>query len=186
MDFLPEFLEEVQSRAREQGVADKITTLECSMDALPFAPGQFDVLWSEGAVYNMGFEAGVSAWRPFLKPGGMLVLSEITWLTATRPQEIQAHWESEYPEIDVASAKFGILERHGYSPEAYFVLPGQCWRENYYLPIQRRLDAFLASHHRSEEAKAIAEAERHEFALYEKYSACYSYGVYVAKRLDDG
>jgi hypothetical protein len=39
-----------------------ITTLNCSMDALPFDEGEFDVIWSEGAVYNMGFEAGVSAW----------------------------------------------------------------------------------------------------------------------------
>ncbi len=38
------------------------------MDFLPFSDGEFDVIWSEGAVYNMGFEAGVSYWRRFLKP----------------------------------------------------------------------------------------------------------------------
>lgn len=92
-----------------------ITTLNCSMDALPFDEGEFDVIWSEGAVYNMGFEAGVSAWGRFLKPGGKLIVSEITWLRATRPAELQSHWETEYPEIDVASAKIGLLERHGHS-----------------------------------------------------------------------
>ena len=184
VDFLPEFLDELQSRAQAHGVAEKIVTLECSMDALPFAAEEFDVIWSEGAVYNMGFEAGVLAWRRFLKPGGKLIVSEITWLSATRPPEIQSHWDSEYPEIDVASAKIGILEQHGYGPEAYFILPEHCWRDNYYLPIQSRLDAFLERHGRSEEARAIVEAEEHEIALYEKYSAYYSYGVYVAKRLE--
>lgn len=72
VDFLAAFLDELQSRARDQGVADKITTLNYSMDGLPFALG-------------------------------------------------------EYALIDVASAKIGILERHGYSPEAYFVLPTHCW-----------------------------------------------------------
>ncbi len=123
VDFLPVFLDELHTRAIDHGVAERITTLNCSMDALPFAQGEFDVIWSEGAVYNMGFEAGVSAWRRFLKPGGKLIVSEITWLSATRPAELQSHWEAEYPEIDVASAKIGLLERHGYSPEGYFALP---------------------------------------------------------------
>lgn len=140
------------------------------------------MIWSEGAVYNMGFKAGVAAWGRFLKPGGKLIVSEITWLSATRPPELQSYWEKEYPEVDVASAKIGILERHGYSPEAYFVLPVHCWLENYYHPMQGRFDAFLERHGWSDQAKAIVEAEQHEIALYEKYRGYFSYGVYVAKK----
>ena len=182
VDLLPEFLDELQSRAHDHGVSDKITTLNCSMDALPFTVGEFDVIWSEGAIYNMGFEAGVSAWSRFLKPGGKLIVSEITWLTATRPLEIQSYWEREYAEIDVASAKIGILERHGYSPEAYFALPTHCWLENYYRPMQSRFEEFLGRHGQSDQAKAVVDAEKYEIALYEKYGAYYSYGVYVAKK----
>ncbi|MAT49855.1 MAG: SAM-dependent methyltransferase [Porticoccaceae bacterium] len=183
VDFLPEFLDELQARASAHGVADRITTLNCSMDALPFEEGEFDVIWSEGAVYNMGFEAGVSAWRRFLKPGGKLIVSEITWLSETRPKELQSHWQTEYPEIDVASAKIGILERHGYSPEAYFVLPAHCWLDNYYRPMRRQFDAFLERHGASDEAVAIVEAEQREISLYEKYCDYYSYGVYVSRKL---
>nr|MBN2277238.1 class I SAM-dependent methyltransferase [candidate division Zixibacteria bacterium] len=183
VDFLQEFLDELQIRAENNGVAEQITTLNCSMDALPFSDEEFDVIWSEGAIYNMGFEAGVAAWRRFLKPGGKLVVSEITWLSASRPSELQSHWDEEYPEIDVASAKIGILERHGYIPEAYFFLPPHCWFENYYRPMQDRLDAFLKRHGQSEQAKAIVEAEHHEIALYEKYGEYYSYGVYIAKKV---
>ena len=183
VDFLPEFLDELQARAKGHGVAERVTPLTGSMDALPFSDEAFDVIWSEGAVYNMGFEAGVSAWRRYLRPGGKLVVSEITWLGATRPLEIQSHWESEYPEIDVASAKIGILERHGYSPLAYFFLPPHCWLENYYRPMQNRFEAFLERHGRSDQAKAIVEAEKHEITLYEKYGEYYSYGVYMAKKI---
>ena len=183
VDFLQEFLDELQVRAVRQGVADKITTLNCSMDALPFEEAEFDVIWSEGAVYNLGFETGISAWRRFLKPGGKLVVSEITWLNGSRSQEIQSHWESEYPEIDVASAKIQQLEQHGYSLEGYFVLPMECWLENYYRPMQRQFDAFLDRHAHSDEAKAIVDAERHEIALYEEYCHDYSYGFYVAKKV---
>ncbi len=183
VDFLPEFLDVLQSRAHDQGVADKITTLECSMDALPFSDEEFDVILSEGAIYNMGFEAGVSAWKQFLKPGGKLILSEITWLTAERPSELQSHWEREYPEVDLASAKIGILEKHGYTPEGYFFLPAYCWLDNYYRPMQSRFDDFLKGHCQSDQAKEIVECEKDEIALYEKYQDYYSYGVYVAKKL---
>ena len=183
VDFLPEFLEKLQARAKEHGVADKITTLICSMEALPFADEEFDVIWSEGAIYNMGFEAGVSAWRRFLKPGGKLIVSEITWLTADRPSELQSHWKTEYPEIDVASAKIRILERHGYIPEGYFYLPKKCWLDNYYQPIQNSLDAFLERNSGNDVAREISESEMAEITLYEKHGDYYSYGVYIAKKI---
>ena len=183
VDFLPDFLEVLQERSHIEVVAYKITTLNCSMYSLPFSDEEFDVIWSEGAVYNMGFQTGISAWKKFLKPGGKLIVSEITWLTALRPHEIQSYWEKEYPEINTASSKIGILEHHGYSLEAYFVLPIYCWLENYYEPMQRRFDEFLERHGRSDQAMAIVEAEKNEIALYKRYSAHYSYGVYVAKKL---
>ena len=183
VDFLPEFLDELQTRAKDHGVAEKINTLSCSMEALPFSDEEFDVIWSEGAVYNMGFETGVTAWNRFLKPGGKLIVSEITWLSARRPPELESHWDGEYPQIDVASAKIGILEQHGYCPEAYFYLPTHCWIENYYRPMQSRFDTFLGRHGQSDQAKVIVEAEKHEIALYEKYRDYYSYGVYIAKRM---
>lgn len=183
VDFLPEFLYKLKSRALDQGVADRITTLDCSMDSLPFPDEEFDVIWSEGAIYNMGFEAGVSDWRRFLKPEGKLIVSEITWLSATRPPELQSHWEREYPEVDVASAKMRILEQNGYSPEAYFFLPKYCWLENYYRPIQSGFDAFLERHGESDQAGEIVECEKEEISLYEKYSDYYSYGVYIARKI---
>lgn len=183
VDFLTDFLEELQERAHKAGVADRITPMTCSMDALPFAENEFDVIWSEGAIYNMGFEAGVAAWRHFLKPSGILVLSEITWLSASRPQLLQAHWEREYPEIDLASAKIGILERHGYSLMGYFPLPSSCWLENYYRPMQERFTAFLQQHSQNAHAQAIVNAEKNEIELYEKYSEHFSYGFYVSRKL---
>ncbi|MGI6784538.1 MAG: class I SAM-dependent methyltransferase [Aminivibrio sp.] len=183
-DFLPEFLDELQARAEREGLADRITALNCSMDALPFADGEYDVIWSEGAVYNMGFKAGISAWRRFLKPGGKLVVSEITWLTAERPSELEAYWKAQYAEIDTASAKMAVLEQHGYRPQGYFALPEYCWLENYYYPLQGRFDEFMERIGRSGRARAIVEEHRAEIAMYEKFRNYYGYGVYVAKKLN--
>lgn len=183
VDFLQEFLEVLESRAERMGLAEKITPLCCSMDDLPFEAEDFDVIWSEGAIYNLGFERGVSEWKRYLKAGGLLVVSEITWLTASRPAELQQHWEGEYPEIDLPSAKLGVLERHGYAPIGYFALPEHCWLDNYYRPMQNSFADFLQRNGNSAEARAIVEAESREIALYEQYKAYYSYGVYIARKL---
>lgn len=183
VDFLPEFVRILEERAREQGVAGNITTLCRSMDDLPFGDEEFDVIWSEGAIYNLGFKRGVSEWRRYLKVGGVLVVSELTWLTASRPSELTRHWEDEYAEVDVASAKLGILEQSGYSPIGYFVLPEHCWLDKYYRPVQARFEHFLARHGNSAAARELVEAEEREIELYETFKAHYSYGVYLATKL---
>lgn len=183
VDFLQEFLDKLEKQVREEGIEEKITTLCASMDDLPFAEASLDLIWSEGAIYNMGFEAGISAWRDYIKPGGLLVVSEITWLTAHQPDELRAHWQAEYPEIATASQKIAALEKHGYSPVGYFVLPESCWLENYYGPMEGRFKDFLDVTGNSEEAQAIVAAERKEMDLYNKYKNYYGYGVYIARKL---
>lgn len=184
VDFLPPFLAQLRQRAEAADVSGRISTLEASMDALPFADGPFDLLWSEGAIYNMGFENGVKRWRRFLRPGGVLVASELTWTTHTRPPELQAHWEREYPEVGTASDKIGVLERNGYSPLGCFVLPEACWLDHYYRPLRAGFSDFLSRHGHSVEALAVVAEHEQEIALYETYKAFFGYGVYIAQRRD--
>lgn len=182
VDFLDEFLEELNSRAMEANLSDKITTLACSMDNLPFDDEEFDIIWSEGAIYNIGFEKGINSWKRFLKTGGFLVASEITWTTVSRPPEILNHWENEYSEIDVASSKIAALEKAGYSPVGYFTLPERCWIQNYYKPIRETFDDFLKRNGQSDEAQAIVKSEKKEIELYKNYKEYFNYGVYIAKK----
>jgi ubiquinone/menaquinone biosynthesis C-methylase UbiE len=186
IDFLPEFLEALKERALQAGVADRITTAVASMDSLPMIPGTLNAIWSEGAIYNMGFEKGVQCWRRFLKPGGILAVSELTWLTGSRPAELEAHWQSEYPEVDTASSKMAVLERNGFTPLGYFALPEHCWLDTYYRPMQKHFPVFLEAHKSSDAAKAIIAAEEHEIDLYERHRQYVSYGYYIARKTCDG
>ena len=181
VDLLQPFLDILKARAATRGLSEQIKTQCCSIDALPFDDGAFDVIWSEGAIYNIGFEEGALGWKRYLKPGGILVVSEITWLTQERPEELNAYWQAEYPQIALASEKFRVLEQLGYSPCGYFVLPPECWTDHYYKPIQQRLETFLQRNSHSKEAQAIAAAERAEIELYLRYQSLYSYGMYIAR-----
>lgn len=179
VDLFPQFLEKLN------GVSDTITMLTASMDALPFKDASLDAIWSEGAIYNLGFEAGIRDWRRFLKPGGVLAVSELTWFTQKRPQELTQHWQAQYPEVDTAAEKISRLEKHGYALLGYFPLPPSCWLENYYGPMQARFPAFLERHAQSAAAQAIVAAEQAEIALYERYSAYFGYGFYIARKTED-
>jgi len=185
VDFIPEFLAKLEVAAAGTDAADRIRTLCASMDALPFEEAEFDAIWSEGAIYNMGFEAGVAAWRKYLKPGGILAVSELTWLTQERPAELQAHWEREYSQVDTASVKISILEKHGYTPLGYFVLPDHCWLDNYYRPMEQRFAGFLAAHGDAGLSREIIEGEKREIALYEQFRTFFGYGYYIAKKAVD-
>lgn len=185
VDFLTPFLDRLTDTAQASGLAARITTRAMSMDMLTFEAGSLDVIWSEGAIYNMGFEAGLTAWRRFLKPGGIVAVSELTWLTAERPAPLHEHWMREYPEVGTAAEKMTVLERAGYAPLGYFPLAEHCWLDNYYRPMEARFEAFLERHDHGDAAKAIVAAEKTEIALYERYSAYVSYGFYVARRTGD-
>ncbi len=185
VDFLPEFLRDLNIAAARENFGQRIETLVASMEALPFEEQSFDAIWSEGAIYNIGFANGIRAWRRFLKPDGILAVSELTWLTQARPPELEQHWNREYPEVDTASAKMAILEGNGFSPIGYFALPQQCWLDNDYRPMQARFAAFLERNDNSDAAAAIVAAEEYEIALYERHSAFVSYGYYVARRTAD-
>ena len=84
VDFLPDFIEVLKSNSENDGLTKKINPLICSMEDLQFDNEEYDVIWSEGAIYNIGFENGINDWKRFLKPGGLLVVSEITWTTIAR------------------------------------------------------------------------------------------------------
>jgi len=185
VDFLSDFLDVLRARAIREDLADRIDTVTASMNDLPFNAGSLDAIWSEGAIYNMGFENGVRQWRRFLKRGGILAVSELTWLTALRPAELEVHWCAQYAEVGTASSKLAVLERNGYAPLGYFVLPDHCWLDAYYRPMQQRFAAFLARHGSADAARGVVAAAEQEIALYEHHREFVGYGYYIARKVDD-
>lgn len=182
VDIFESFLEGVQEGGREVGVADRISTLAASMDDLPFDAEEFDVIWSEGAAYNMGFAEAARYWRQFLRPGGTLVVSEITWTTAERPREIEDFWVGEYPQIALPSAKIEVLEQSGYRPEGFFMLPDHCWTQNFYEPLEERLSSVERVNGTDPVVAEVVAAHRYELDLYRRFGQYYSYGMFVARR----
>lgn len=182
IDMLPQFLEKLMEKAKESNLFDRIIAKEMLMDSLTFEENSFDVIWSEGAIYNIGFEKGLSLWRKHLKNDGYIAVSEISWLTDTRPGEIEQYWVNAYSEIDTIENKLSVIERCGYTPVAHFALDDKSWIENYYQPLMENSEAFLKKYNYADEVKEFIEASRIEADLYNRFKDYYSYVFYIAKK----
>jgi ubiquinone/menaquinone biosynthesis C-methylase UbiE len=184
VDFAEPFIDRLRERVDAAGLSGRIDAMVGRMEDLPFAEGQLDLIWSEGAIYNVGFESGLRSWRRFLRPHGVVAVSEITWTTAERPADVHEHWMREYPEIDTASAKLKIVEQAGYEPLGVFLIPGQCWEANYYAPIRAGFPDFLERHGHSGAARSVVAAEEAEMAFHRERGAWFSYAFYIARRVE--
>ena len=62
------FSQRVKDEAPPHPLLASVVTHAADFSELPFPRGDQSV-WSEGAIYTLGFAAGLAAWRPFLKEG---------------------------------------------------------------------------------------------------------------------
>ena len=183
IDLFPGFIELFNRNAARLGLHERVSGIVGSMDDLPFGREELDLIWSEGAIYFMGFERGLKEWRKFLKKGGYVAVSEATWFTLERPSEIREFWEEAYPGIDTISNKVAQMERAGYVPQATFILPENCWTEHFYAPQAEVQKSFLEKHAGNKAAEGFIGNQRHEMALYEKYKEHYGYVFYIGRKV---
>ena len=134
IDLFPLFIDLFKKNAHALNLQNRVKGIVGSMDKLPFKEEELDLMWSEGAIYNIGFERGLQEWRKFLKPGGYIAVSEASWFTEERPAEIEAFWQDAYPGIDTIPNKIAQMQDAGYVPVASFILPENCWIEHFYAP----------------------------------------------------
>ncbi len=181
VDIFPRMLETLSERVAAAGLSDRITPLAASMYELPFSDGQFDMIWAEGSIYNIGFEKGLREWRRFLKPGGWIAVSEESWFTPSRPRELEEYWVGAYPYIDTIHRNLSKMWEAGYSPAAHFILPERCWEENFYEPMERIFEPFLGDHADSAAAREMVEEMRRENEMYQRYKGYCGYVFYIGK-----
>ncbi len=181
VDIHQPFLDALGSRARYGGVQSNITTLQADMADPPLPDGAFDIVWSEAAVYIIGFEAALRRWRRLLRSGGHIAVSEVAWLSESRPSELSQFWSNDYPAITSIEQNESTLQSTGYQPVAHFVLPPEDWWEEYYAPLRSELASFREERQGDSSAQAFADELDQEIELWTKYHDYYGYVFYVAK-----
>jgi len=165
------FLDQLSSRAAAGGHSRSITTMNASMDALPFGEGEFDLIWSEGSIFIVGLAKGLAAWKRHLARGGCIVVSDATWFRPDPPEEIRAFWEKAGRGITTEAEK--EFRKAGYSLLSAFRLPEAGWQEEYYDPMLRVVAGLRKEHGDDPVLSALLDSFELEVAMYRKYSAFY-------------
>ena len=181
LDLFPQMLRRVEQAAAGAGLSDRVETMQADMTTVTFSPGSFDIIWSEGAIYFLGFAAGLARIKDWLKSGGYVAVSEPVWLTLDPPQEAIDFWK-EYPEIDTIERKLEVIDKAGYTSVGHFVLPASAWTDQYYDPMVERIEQCAAKWKGVEDAEAVLEEARTEIAIFGRCAAHFSYCFFVMRK----
>lgn len=183
IDLFPEFIELFNKNAIRDKLDHRVKGITGSMDNLLFEEEELDLIWSEGAIYNIGFERGLKEWHKYLKKGGYVAVSEASWFTPERPSEIEAFWMNAYDQIDTIPNKVMQMQSAGYIPVATFIIPENCWTDHFFIPQIEAQKTFLAKYSGNKVAENLIHYLRLEAELYDKYKEYYGYVFYIGKRI---
>jgi SAM-dependent methyltransferase len=183
LDLSKGLLSRLVESVAADGLADRVETVACSMMEMPFEAQSFDLIWSEGAVFIMGFEAAATAFRKLLRPGGRVVISDAVWLVEDPPEEAIAWWRSEGETLVHFAERWKQLAEQGYRRVAGFTGSEAGWWEPYLTPMAERVAALRGVRTASEDV-AVLDALDREIATHRAYLGTYGYRFYIAERVE--
>jgi len=118
-------LDKFTRKIKEAGLTDRLQAVNCSMFDMDFADEIFDIIWSEGSIYAIGFERGLREWRRFLKPGGFMVVHD---------------------EQGNVKVKLKQISKCDYELIGYFILSEDTWWTEYFAPLENLIGESRARH----------------------------------------
>jgi SAM-dependent methyltransferase len=118
--------------------------------------GPFDFIWCAGAVYFVGIETALAAWRAVLAEGGAIAFSEPCLFTKTPSEGAIAFWEG-YERLTDAEGIAAQVCAAGFETVATKVVSDIAW-ESYLRPMQDRLSRLR----RGANESLLAEIEAHQ------------------------
>ena len=180
LDFLPLMIERTKANAALANVSDRLEVLQQDMKQMAFPPASFDVIWSEGAIYNLGFENGLKRVKAFLRPGGYVAVSEVVWLKADPPTPLIEYWQ-QYAEIASVDDKLGVIDDLGYEQIGHFVLPETTWTVDYYEPMETLVAQKSVEWASIAEAQEVLEEAQSEIEVFRRYSEYFGYAFFVMR-----
>jgi SAM-dependent methyltransferase len=182
LDLFPGFIDTFNRNAAQLALSHRVKGIVGSMDELPFEKESLDLIWSEGAIGNIGFTKGLNHWRDFLKKDGYIALTYESWFTDERPAEIEKFWLDAVPEMNTIGHNISVMLKAGYHLVAAFTLPETCWTDHYFEPCSKIQEAFLKQHAGNPAAEELIAEQRYEVELFRKYKEFYGYVFYIGKK----
>ncbi|GAG54547.1 unnamed protein product, partial [marine sediment metagenome] len=166
------YLDELDNQIKIHNLSHKIITKNISMFEMKFDNNTFDIIWSEGAAYIYGFEKALVDWQSFLKENGYFVFSELCWFKESVPEELDEFFQV-YPAMKNVEENINVITSHGLSLISHFKLPESSWWNNYYIPLEKRINKLRNKYQNEEEKLNMLDEFYLEIEMFRKYSEYY-------------
>jgi SAM-dependent methyltransferase len=181
VDLAAPFLEQLRMKAKHRGLDHLIMTLEADMGALDWPVASIDLLWSEGAAYNLGFARALQRWRPLLPEGGLAVISEMCWFTDDIPGPAREYWAAAYPGMGSEEQNIEHARKSGFNVLGTHRLPSRGWWENYYNPLKRKMESFRSTE--DSVMRSVLDETDLEMGILGRYGDICGYAFFVLKAI---
>lgn len=173
------FLAQLEGDAQRCGLAHLIQTEQADIGSLDWPDASLDLLWSEGAAYNITFAGALRRWRPLLAAGGIAVISELSWFADAPPRAAREYWRNAYAHIGTEACNAQRAAAAGFDVLGIHRLPSQAWWDHYYDPLARRIAALESS--ADSVMRAVMRESAEEMALFRRYADSYGYSFYLLR-----
>ncbi len=175
-------IERLRRTVAERGLAGRIQPRVGDMAAPGLPPASFDLVWSEGALYNIGIGNALCVCRGLLGAGGYLAFTDAVWQKDHPPPEVRASFEDDYPAMGRVPDILAAIGKSGFSPIGHFTLPDEAWWDDFYTPMEVRIEQLRGKYRGDGEALAVLERLTEEPEMHRRHSEYYAYEFFVARR----
>jgi len=175
-------VERLHARIAHAGLSGRVQAFVGDMADPGQAPESFDLIWSEGALYNIGIARAMNVCRRLLRPGGFVVFTDAVWRTDDPPTEVRASFESDYPAMGRADTVVQTITASAFDLCGHFTLPDEAWWDDFYTPMEQRIAEMRVRYAGDAEALAVVEQLAGEPEMHRRHSEAYAYEYFVARR----
>jgi SAM-dependent methyltransferase len=178
------WIERLGRTIAQRGLAGRVRPLVADMAQPNLPPASFDLIWSEGALYNIGLEPALGVCRSLLRPRGHLVFTDAVWRKENPPDDVRASFAQDYPQMGWTADVLRMLQGSGFELLGHFTLPDQAWWDDFYTPMLARVRELRGKHAGDAEALATLDLIDREAEMHRQHSEYYAYELFVGRRQD--
>lgn len=179
-------IERLRATVTERRLDGRVRPVVADM-AEPGVPSEsIDLVWSEGALYNIGIENALRVCSVLLRPGGYVAFTDAVWRKENPPREIKASFDQDYPGMGRTEDLIEVIRKLELELIGHFTLPDEAWWDDFYTPMTLRIEVLRGEYAEDAAALAILDQLAEEPEMHRRHAEYYAYEFFVARRRPEG
>jgi SAM-dependent methyltransferase len=166
----------------ERGLSERVIPLVGDIAHPELSPESFDLIWSEGALYNIGIRNALHVCYGLMCPGGYLAFTDAVWRKENPPPAVKDSFDLDYPTMGWLNDDLAAIQDCGFELLGHFTLPDEAWWDDFYTPMEARIAELREKYVNDVEALAVLDQLAGEPDMHRRYSEFYAYEFFVASR----